>query len=771
MNGEVESGESVGRQADVCTCLCPSLCRNNAISPCFLPRLRPGSGTVTPDSLDDARGAQYANAPNHANALLENALTDSRFTHHRMSRGPKSRRAPHGAGMGNDDVQPDSRTNLQIPLICILLAFATLLVFRQTGEFDFVNYDDDTNVYLNPLVKDGLTIPGISEAFTKTRIGHWVPLTTVSHMLDCQLYGMKAGGHHLTNVLLHTTSAILLFLVLTKMTSSVWPSAFVAAVFAVHPLRVESVVWVTERKDVLSGLFFMLTIGAYIRYAERPQSLARYLMVVLFFACGLMSKSMLVTLPFVLLLLDYWPLRRFGLKAAVPAGGPHVEPTPIPRLIGEKLPLLALSFLVCLVTLRADTGAIVSLEKLPLLPRIANALVSYATYVWQIFCPANLAVFYPHPRSGLPLREILGSGAVLLAISAVAIVLRRKQPWFIVGWLWYLGMLVPVIGIVQSGDLARADRYTYLPHIGLYLLVTWTATNSRHFPRPGNRGAGAVAAILVALLALASRRQTAHWEDSESLWRHTMTCTRDNYIAHHNYGAFLAERGRVEEAHHQFQEALRVKPDYSDALSNLGNLLARTGRFTEAIDHFQAALKILPNDWRLHRNLGIAFLRAERHEEAITQLRKALQNEPGSAEVHTNLGIALEKTGNHVEAIQHYERSLAIDGKAPAAHVNLAWILATCPDASARDGHRAIKLAQRAGGLSHGKEPLVFDALAAAYAESGQFPQALENGERALKLAIDLEIEVLADAIRERLKLYKAGAPFRDLPKKGVGNP
>jgi hypothetical protein len=438
----------------------------------------------------------------------------------------------------------------------------TWLVFGQTLGHEFVNYDDDAYVADNPAALGGLSLKGIVWGFTHKVNDNWTPLTVISHMLDCQLYGTKAGWHHLTSVLLHTASVIVLFLVLKGMTAALWRSAFVAAVFAIHPLHVESVAWIAERRDVLSGLFFMLTLGAYVRYVQRwpkvesrgsraqavpaldPRPLTLdYCLVLLFFALGLMCKPMLVTLPFVLLLLDYWPLKRF----TQPDG--RLVPW---RLIAEKVPLLALSGAACVATLFAQKEAI---HSLPLSLRISNALVSYVAYLGQMIYPAGLAVYYPYPENGLPLWKIIAAFVLLLVISAGALAARRKQPWFLFGWLWYLGMLVPVIGVLQVGSQAQADRYTYLPQIGLYIALAWAAKDLTVSWRYRRQVLGVAATIVLAALMVGASLQTSYWRNSESLWTHTLACTSGNYVAHNNFGVMLGKNGNLDEAIHQFQEA------------------------------------------------------------------------------------------------------------------------------------------------------------------------------------------------------------------------
>ena len=352
-----------------------------------------------------------------------------------------------------------SGQNPALPVvICIFLAAMTWSVFGQTLWHDFVDYDDDSYVYTNPVVASGVTPGGVIWAFTHVHAGNWHPITTISHMLDCQLFGLKAGGHHFTNVLLHTAAVILLFLVLYRVTAALWRSAFVAAVFAIHPLRVESVAWIAERKDVLSGVFFMLTLAAYLRYVHKQTS-GRYAILAIVFACGLMTKPMLVTVPFVLVLLDYWPLRRM------------VDLQTLRKLALEKVPLLMLSAISSIATILAQRGPIAEMEPFPLTWRLANTIVSYQTYIWQMFWPTHLAAFYPHPENHLLVSNVILATLILVAITGVALALRCTRPYFIVGWFWYLGMLVPVIGLLQTGMQGHADRYTYLPQIGLYLIT------------------------------------------------------------------------------------------------------------------------------------------------------------------------------------------------------------------------------------------------------------------------------------------------------------
>jgi tetratricopeptide (TPR) repeat protein len=543
-------------------------------------------------------------------------------------------------------------------------------------------------------------------------------------MLDCQLFGLKAGGHHFNNVLLHSVAVMLLFLVLEEMTGAIWRSAFVAAVFAIHPLRVESVAWIAERKDVLSGVFFMLTLAAYLRYV-RKQTLARYATVAVLFACGLMSKPMLVTVPLVLLLLDYWPLGRI------------VDFRTLRKLVLEKIPLLALSAASCVATILAQGGPSGEMEPFPLAWRINNALVSYLTYIWQMFWPARLAAFYPHPENRLPLWEIILAIVFVIAITGAAVALRRTRPYFIVGWFWYLGMLVPVIGVLQFGMMGHADRYTYLSQIGLYLLVTWAIADLSKSWRYRRELLGVSGTIVLAALSWKARVQVPYWRNSESLWNHTLAVTSDNYVAHNNLGALLEGRGQVDFAISHYRQTLNIQSSSGQARYDLP--LARA-----------------------HTNLASAFLRKGQIDDAIAHGETALRFRPDFADAETALGNAFLQKRAMGEAIVHYEKSLEL---APGSLVplnNLALIFATCTDARSRNGFRAIQLAKQADELCGEKDPSVVRTLAAAYAEAGQFKEAVAAAERALKLGRAQGNSPLADDVRIDIDLYKLSLPRRE---------
>ena len=598
--------------------------------------------------------------------------------------------------------------------ICVFLVCSIGVVFGETLGYGFVNFDDGHYVYENPQVLQGLNLTGIGWVFTHSVAANWHPLTVLSHMLDCQFYGLHAGGHHLTNLLLQAATAILLFLVLREMTGTLWRSAFVAAVFAIHPLRVESVAWVSERKDVLSGLFFMLTLGAYVRYVRKPPSRGRYLAVWFLFALGLMCKPMLVTVPFVLLLLDYWPLKRFGTPAN------HVAMAR--KLIIEKIPLIVFSMAACGVTLLVQQPAKVISFSL----RLSNALVSCVAYCGQMFYPAGLAVMYPYPIHGLPVGKIILSLLLLLAVTVGAFCWRQRRPYFLMGWLWYLGMLVPVIGLVQVGNQARADRYTYLPQIGLYVLLAWLAVDLTASWRGRRWVVGGGALVVLVVLIACARTQTTYWRDSESLWTRSLACTSDNGIAHAKLGIAFHDQGRLDEAITELQKAVAISPEDAEPHYNLGNAFLQQGRLDDATVHYQKALTINPEDADAHNNLGNAFLQLGRLNEAVAQFRMVLAINPDCLE----------------------------------AQNNLAWILATCSQVSLRNGNEAVKLAERANQLAGGDNPIVLCTLAAAYAEGGRFPEATGTAQRALQLAEAQSSAAFAGSLRSQLKLYQAGVPF-----------
>ena len=657
-------------------------------------------------------------------------------------------------------------------LVCLALIALTWLVFGQTLWHNFVNLDDHVYVYDNPLITRGLTVDGVINAFVHTHARNWHPLTTLSHMLDCQLFGLKAGWHHFTNVLLHTVSVVLLFLLLREMTSTFWQSAFVAALFAIHPLHVESVAWVSERKDVLSAVFFMLTLWAYVRYVQ-ARSIKRYLTVALVFVLGLMSKPMLVTVPCVLLLLDYWPLGRFsGDRARLTRGArlPDRVHSVAPLLV-EKIPLFALSTLSCTATLLIQLYSAGAIDQLPLAWRLNNAAVTYVAYIWQMFWPARLAAFYPHPNDQLPLWQVILAITLLISVSLLAIQWRRERPYVLTGWFWYVGMLVPVIGVVQAGEQGRADRYTYLPQIGLYILIVWTVAGllSRLGHAAQRRLAAIVLPTIIIFLSWRAFVQTSYWENSERLWNHALAVTTDNAMAHNNLGHLLLQRGEWDRAISHFELALNIRSRNAATHYNLGralmennlaNALTRKGRLDEAVSHYEESVRLRPDYGDPYFNLGSVLFQQGRIDDAIMQWHKALAAQPNDAGFHTALGNAFLKKGLPKDAIAEYQHAIQITRQDPMARNNLAWLLATSSDASIRDGNRAIEFAEQAVQLSSGKDANYLRTLAAAYAETGRFAQAAETARRALQAAQSQSNFILANTIRDDIALYELGLPY-----------
>ena len=559
--------------------------------------------------------------------------------------------------------------------ICAVLAAITWLIFGQTLAHDFVNYDDEIYVYDNAKVAAGLSLQNIGWAFTHTVCANWHPVTVISHMLDCQLYGLKPAGHHFTNVLLHTIAVLLLFLVLRQMTGTLWRSAFVAALFAIHPLHVESIAWISERKDVLSAVFVMLTLGAYTRYT-RTFSLTSYLFVLFFFGLGLMSKPILVTVPFVLLLLDYWPFKRFAPESLRKSGQPNraKDRANIRRIFLEKIPLLFLSFVSCAATVLAQRHFIDPIDKLSLAERLGNAAVAIVIYLRQLVWPSALSVFYPHPRHGLSGVQVSVAALLLLAVSAAAFRYRWKHPYFLTGWFWFLGMLVPVSGIVQVGTQAHADRYTYLPQIGLYILVTWfVADIALSWRRRRVLVSAAMVSSIVILMWLAWK-QTTYWRDGRTLWTHALDVNPQNDTAHNGLCNLALKQNRFEEAVFHAREALQVRADSADAHNNLGLALLGAGQKAEARIEFQKVIETSPSRPRVHYNLATLLLDSGQLDEAIAEFQKELEIQPESVEAQNNLGSAFERKSAFEDAVVCFQRAIQLDPHRAKLHYNLATV-------------------------------------------------------------------------------------------------
>jgi protein O-mannosyl-transferase len=576
---------------------------------------------------------------------------------------------------------------LSLTLGLVLLTLAAYLPVLGNG---FVDYDDGQYVTANPRVQAGLTADGVAWALTARVAGNWHPLTLLSHMLDCQLFGLNPRGHHLTSLLLHLANVLLLFAVLLAMTGAPWRCAAVAVLFALHPTHVESVAWVAERKDVLSAMFWLLAMAAYVHYAHAHTSAPRprhgatgwYLAVVVLFAIGLAAKPMVVTLPFALLLLDLWPLGRLRLGAE----GPGLR-AQLP-LLWEKVPLLALSAAACGVTLAAQASTVSSLGKLPLGARLANAAVSYVAYLGQTLLPRNLAVFYPL-RADLSAAQVAGAALLLAALTAAALLAARRAPYLTVGWLWYLGVLVPVIGIVQVGAQARSDRYTYLPSIGLYVAGVWGAAAllCRLRGRLAAEGVGEatrrpalvhgitalVAAAVLLGLVVQTRAQVATWADSTTLFRHALAVTRDNYLAHLDLGNALSEAGKSDEAFAHFRAAQAIAPHSLETNAALAAALSERGRPAGAVPLLRTALGVDPRDARLHFDLAVALDDLGEPDAAIGELETAVALDPGMARAHHGLGMLLLKSGRTEEGRVQLRAAVAAD---PSLREQLAPLLA-----------------------------------------------------------------------------------------------
>ena len=544
----------------------------------------------------------------------------------------------------------DFRGHFLTLLVCLVLILATSAAYWHVTGHDFVNLDDDVYVYENRHVQNGLTLDSMIWAFTKTGIAYWHPMTWLSLMVDHELYGLNSSGYHLTNLLFHTMSTLLLFLVLKRMTGAPWRSAFVAALFALHPLNVESVAWVTERKNVLSTFFWVLTMWGYARYVERP-GINRYLLVLLPFGLGLMAKPMLVTLPCALLLLDYWPLGRFQLgqfgeetNAQLPKFMNQTSQWSQPsRLVLEKVPFVVLSVVsIYLSSLSVKRlGFVITTDVVPMSLRVANALVSYVGYIGKMIWPGNLAVFYPPPGI-LPGWQVAAAGLFLVFVSILVIRTVRLRPYLAVGWLWYLGTLVPVIGLVRAGlwpDMA--DRFAYVPLIGLFIMIAWgipEVVAGWHYRKIG---LATIGAALLLILMVTTWLQVRYWKNSISLFERTLEVTSNNWPSNNNLGVALDSKGRTDDAIKHYLEALRVEPDFVEAHNNLGVALYRKGRTDDAMKHYLEALRIKPDYVGAHNNLGIAFARKGNVDMALKHFQKALQINPNFSYARDNLKKAL----------------------------------------------------------------------------------------------------------------------------------
>jgi len=662
-----------------------------------------------------------------------------------------------------------AQRSVRLLVVCLLLALGAGLVYAPAYYHEFVSYDDPSYVTANPHVQAGLTKAGLAWAFGQLHGEHtyWHPLTWLSHMLDCQWFGLKPGPPHLVNAMLHALNAALVFLLLQRMTGAFWRSAAVAALFALHPLQVDTVAWVTERKNVLTTFFALLGMLAYVRYARAPR-LSRYWPVVLLFALALMAKPALVALPGLLLVLDFWPLRRAACaQRPAPSPGPTAtEPScptrTIGQLLGEKIPLAALALVASWLTLRAHQGLGMAQggHGLTFGLRLENAAVSYARYLGKALWPHDLAVLYPHPGKW-PEAAVTGSVLLLLAVTALVAWQTRRRPYLAVGWVWFLGVLAPAIGLVQVGVQAMADRFAYVALAGLFIMVSWGfAELANRWPR---REWVCGLTLLGALTACGgvTSRQLTYWRDSLALFEHALQVTRNNYLAHYHVALAWLRVGRAAEAKAHLLEALQLKPDFAPAHYSLGTLLDLS-QPQEAIEHYKAAARFNPG-WGLPcKALGGVLARLGRVEEATASYASAARLAPDDPETQLQLGVLLASQGRFAEAAAHYREALRLRPDWPETLNNLAWLLATAPPAELRDGAEAVRLAERACALTRRRRTVMVGTLAAAYAEAGRFDDAAQTAQEAITLAQAAGEHELAERNRALRQLYLEHRPFRE---------
>ncbi|MEI6197206.1 MAG: tetratricopeptide repeat protein [Verrucomicrobiota bacterium] len=644
-------------------------------------------------------------------------------------------------------------------IICLLLAGITLAVYWPVGGYDYVRYDDPLFFVENPEVQSGLTGHSVLWALTGVVAANWHPVTSLSFVVTHQLFGTNAHAEHWVNVAFHCANAVLLFLVLLGLTGTVWRCAVVAAVFALHPLRVESVAWIAERKDVLCAFFFMLTLLCYARYAQKtttnrpggetfnlqPSTFNRpwsYWLAVLCFALGLMSKAMVVTLPFVLLLLDVWPLKRVtgdwwqvaGSKA--PGEKPSTFNLQLATLLFEKWPFFALSAVFSVITfwVQKNSAAVVSLDMVGFNDRIGHSIVSYLQYLVKLFWPARLAIIYPYSVNEWPAREIWLTALLLVAVTAWCVCLSPRKPYLAMGWFWYLGTAVPIIGLVQVGETAMADRYTYIPLIGPVIALVWLVSEKWQRETFQKVFLGFSAVVLLAGLGGLTRRQVHYWKNTVSLFEHAVAVTGSSYSAHNGLAIGLEHAGRAREAMVHYRIAMALNPRETQNCKNMAQMLIEQGKWNEAAQLESAILEIEPNDSTTHLNLAVLLQRLDRNEEARQQLELALQIKPDATEVLNNL----------------------------------AWTLATGKETGLRDGNRAVQLAERACELTHYEKTIYLGTLAAAYAEAGRFDEAVATAQKACALAEAAGEKDLLQKNRELLELYRSHQPYRDVPAQVV---
>ena len=654
-------------------------------------------------------------------------------------------------------------------IVSLFLVVIILTTYWQLPSHEFLPFDDYGYITKNTHVHEGITWKNIVWTFSSIDFGYWHPLTWMSHMLTFQLFGLKSGMHHLINLFLHISNTLLLFFVLKRMTGALWQSAFVAAVFAIHPLNVESVAWASERKNVLSTFFWMLTILTYVRYTERP-NFHRYLLILFVFVLGLMSKPILVTLPFVLLLLDYWPLCRFNsahLYCAKHKPCKSIK-TDFPRFNGlrlvlEKIPLFILSAMcIYFSSLSVQHFKIViSTVSVPMKLRISNALVSYLSYITKMIWPQNLTVYYPYPKA-VPLWEVLIAVLFLTYVTFLAFRRVTAKPYFAVGWLWYIGTLIPAIGLIQAGLWpAMADRFAYVPLIGLFMCIAWGVPDFVGRWRYRKVGFIAISTAIVSILMVMTWLQLRHWQNGITLFTHNLSVTPNNGLAHKELGNSFEQQGDLDKAIFHYSKALQINPNCAEVHNNLGYILARQKHYKGAIDHYNAALRIKPSYAEAHNNLGTALIQEGNEKEGIYHYYKALKSNPSYAGPYYNLAKIYINRNKIEKGILLYKKALELNPEMPQVLYNLSWLLASHKDGRYRNGKEAVDLAEKLCKITQNRQPLALDALAAAYAETGKFDIAVLTAQKGLDLAKQQGPKELALELKERFELYKKGHPYR----------
>ncbi len=613
--------------------------------------------------------------------------------------------------------------------IYLFLTAATLIAFWQVNYCHFINYDDPTYITENIHIRHGITTEAIRWAFTTGYAGNWHPVTWISHMLDVELFGLKPRWHHLTNLLFHIANTLLLFFVFHRMTKAPWKSAFVAALFALHPLHVESVAWVAERKDVLSTFFWMLTIGAYVHYVEHPR-FRSYLAVFTFLALGLMAKPMLVTLPFVLLLLDYWPLQRFEQKASAQKVRAENNQWAFRRhMLWEKMPLFALAALSSIATfiVQRKGGAVASLEGIAPGVRIANTFVSYIIYVRKAIWPHDLAVFYPHPGS-LPFWQVMGAVLLLVAVTSAVILKARRFPYLAMGWLWFAGTLVPVIGIVQVGSQALADRYTYVPLIGLFIMAAWGVPELLKNWRYRKEALAASSALIFICLLIFTWTQAGYWRSSIELYDHALKVTGNNDTIHNNRGDAYCRLGNLSQAILDFDKAVEINPQYAEAYYNRGVTYGKLGNHRQAIEDFDRAIEVGPERTEPYYNRGFAYEELGDFRKAIENYDRAIEINSENAEAYNSRGVAYGKLGDHRQSISDYEKAIEINPGFARAFNNRGFAYG-----SLGNHRQAIEDYNRAIEINPGYVKAYYNR-AVSYSELGNHGQAVEDMKTAARL-------------------------------------